>query len=171
MSFLTRHKHHLSLHSLVQATMVMAPNHRLVPIIQAGGGQAASQVPPETLVLSHGIQDHLKRVYDDLRGSAPSVSRRQLLKLFETTQDQPIILPEDREDYKFEEFLEILWYSNGLQAQKEKPPGELDMSYPISHYFISSSHNTYLSGNQLSSKSSTDAYKNVRSFNQHYNRL
>lgn len=151
--------------------MVMAPNHRIFPIIQAGGGQAASQVPAETLVLSHGIQDHLKRVYDDLRGSAPTLSRQQILKLFETTQDQPIILPEDRDDYKFEEFLEILWYSNGLQAQKEKPPGELDMTHPISHYFISSSHNTYLSGNQLSSKSSTDAYKNVRSFSQHFGRL
>ncbi|KAK1073262.1 1-phosphatidylinositol 4,5-bisphosphate phosphodiesterase beta-4 [Friedmanniomyces endolithicus] len=43
----------------------------------------------------------------------------------------------------------------------EAIPIELDTSHPISHYFISSSHNTYLSGNQLWSKSSVEAYKNV----------
>ncbi|KAK0250030.1 1-phosphatidylinositol 4,5-bisphosphate phosphodiesterase beta-4 [Friedmanniomyces endolithicus] len=43
----------------------------------------------------------------------------------------------------------------------EAVPIELDASHPISHYFISSSHNTYLSGNQLWSKSSVEAYKNV----------
>lgn len=38
---------------------------------------------------------------------------------------------------------------------------ELDLSHPLKDYLISSSHNTYLLGNQLYGGASTEGYKTV----------
>ena len=46
-------------------------------------------------------------------------------------------------------------------ASGEPLPIKVNLNEAISQYFISSSHNTYLTGNQLWSKASTDPYKEV----------
>ncbi|KAH8594073.1 PLC-like phosphodiesterase [Bisporella sp. PMI_857] len=149
------------LHKLMAMTTVVSPplsSLNLDPLAQAGGGTASEALQPQPY-LSHSIQASLKYVYDKLRGKEKKLSRDKLAEWMKSTQDQPADCL-DKESYKFEEFLETVYYNRGFDAIKA-PDEEKDLTKPISNYFISSSHNTYLDGNQWTSKSSTDAYKNV----------
>lgn len=143
------HKHHLSFHSLVSMTTLMAPTHH----------HTAPSLP--TLpYLSHAVQAHLRRIYTTLCGDSQFVSRKALADFLADVQGQDIPLSEDVEEYSYEDWLALLWMKGGLEAVGALA-GSKDLGKPISSYYISSSHNTYLSGNQLMSKSTTDAYKNV----------
>lgn len=88
------------------------------------------------------------------------MSRKALADFLADVQGQDIPLSEDVEEYSYEDWLALLWMKGGLEAVGALA-GSKDLGKPISSYYISSSHNTYLSGNQLMSKSTTDAYKNV----------
>jgi phosphatidylinositol phospholipase C delta len=62
--------------------------------------------------------------------------------------------------------LQAFLASEGLQPDEISraallKSSETDTSHKLSNYFISSSHNTYLSANQLTGKASTDRYKDV----------
>jgi phosphatidylinositol phospholipase C delta len=58
-------------------------------------------------------------------------------------------------------FSDFLRYMTSPIANALRPASQEDVSWSLSNYFISSSHNTYLTGNQLSSDSSVEAYKDV----------
>lgn len=81
------------------------------------------------------------------------IHHRQADKVTEASAD---IAAKDQLD--FDGFLR---YMTSDAANAQAPPSEPDLSWPLSSYYISSSHNTYLTGNQLNSDSDADAYKNV----------
>lgn len=55
-------------------------------------------------------------------------------------------------------FMMYLLSSAGDILNQEHTKVHQDMSQPLCHYFISSSHNTYLTHNQIGGTSSTEAY-------------
>ncbi|CAG8498377.1 2200_t:CDS:10, partial [Dentiscutata heterogama] len=68
----------------------------------------------------------------------------------------------DVKEMDLEGFCSFLMSSDNSIFAPEHSKVFQDMSQPLSHYFISSSHNTYLLGNQLKGKSSVEGY--IRAF-------
>ncbi|KAI0405920.1 PLC-like phosphodiesterase [Xylaria palmicola] len=116
------------------------------------------------IYLSATIQRSLRKLFNDLRQSEPTLPRKHLQNFLETEQGEPpdkisTFLTEDT--YKFEQFLEVWWMQFGLDIERPISIPEKDLTKPISNYFIDSSHNTYLKGNQISSKATVETYKRV----------
>jgi hypothetical protein len=127
---------------------------------QAGGGASAAQRAVETI---HAVTlPHLKQIYTKHAGDKAVWSREQAQSFLQTVQKHPAteavgsILAKDTLDFNG-----FLTYISSSHASVTLEPKKEDLSWPLSAYFISSSHNTYLSGNQLSSDSTTASYTNV----------
>lgn len=149
-----------SLHKLMaMSTMMSPPGHGRLVLHSHGGDATTPDELTHHLYLSHAFQDHLERVYARLCDGSSTLSEERFISWLESEQGQTIKTPQ-KESYTFQEFLEVVYFNHGFEIERPVSQDK-DLSKPISNYFISSSHNTYLSGNQLSSKATTDAYKNV----------
>jgi len=78
---------------------------------------------------------------------------REIIKNFETSENKTAFTMEGFTHFlMFNEWQEVI--SPILKSQVKSD----DMVHPLAHYWIASSHNTYLTGNQLTGKSSVDGY-------------
>jgi hypothetical protein len=129
------------------------------PQLQAGGGSAAITSKAKLVEsLSPSIVGYLKTVYAEVQKKYNIQTKDGLEKWLAEEQQAPLEDAEIMTDGSFSHFADYFTTNLG-NIMKPAPP--VDTTFPISNYFISSSHNTYLTGNQLSSDSSVDAYKNV----------
>ncbi|KAK7414896.1 hypothetical protein QQX98_006317 [Neonectria punicea] len=128
------------------------------PSHQAGGG--ASEGARTLASLNATVQKRLEKLFQSLADRPDHTwSNAQVRSFVESTQRQGPSPALDelltRENLPLDGFL--AWMKS-RQSAASTPPKPEDLSWPLASYFISSSHNTYLTGNQLSSESSTKPY-------------
>ncbi|RMZ81183.1 hypothetical protein DV737_g2658, partial [Chaetothyriales sp. CBS 132003] len=84
--------------------------------------------------------------------------------LFQQLQNIYANIPKDQpfqDNVQIKDEMSFFEYMRSSASSAAVPVPEQDLGHPMSSYYISSSHNTYLSGNQLYGSASTDAYTNV----------
>ncbi|PLN83297.1 PLC-like phosphodiesterase [Aspergillus taichungensis] len=105
--------------------------------------------PDPNALFSPVVSSHLEEIYASLTASSD-------VDFFKDIQHESP--PTDSEAGPLSSLEAFKEYMAGPNASALQPAQKPDLTVPITDFFISSSHNTYLTGNQLSSDSDASAY-------------
>ena len=111
--------------------------------------------------LSSVMHDIVEDLYATLKAPGDTLLHRDRFRAFLEDVQGETVPPGHLKDeyYAVWEFRRV-WMA-GYGADAVAPVSAKDTSKALTHYFINSSHNTYLDGNQLASNSTPEAYRNV----------
>ncbi|KAG6117234.1 hypothetical protein E4U14_007993 [Claviceps sp. LM454 group G7] len=139
--------------SMVGVTLLTKPPEGMSPTTDSGGADG-------DVYISYHMYDIVEKIYHDLKGDDIELSREKLYGFLKDVQCESIVLTDLAEEHYAVWDFRRVWFKD-YEADAAAPPLLKDMSKPLTNYFINSSHNTYLDGNQLASQSTPEAYRNV----------
>ncbi|GAB7336396.1 hypothetical protein MBLNU13_g09116t2 [Cladosporium sp. NU13] len=129
---------------------------------RAGGGHPSGDRRGIQENLDESLLTHLSQLFNKFAGSNNIWTRDHVAIFMQHVQSEdPNGLASYLVDNDKLSLFELIKYITSPCGNALEMATAQDLSWPLSSYFISSSHNTYLTGNQLSSDSSAEAYKDV----------
>ncbi|RFU75169.1 phospholipase c [Trichoderma arundinaceum] len=131
------------------------------PSLQSGGGTGTAQ--RTVSALSSSTLAYLKRLFEAHATPEGKWTNEQVRVFLQKVQGHDVTTEAATQllstpNLDLSGFLAFMTSSHNAALL---PMKNEDFSWPLASYYISSSHNTYLTGNQLSSDSTTGAYTNV----------
>lgn len=136
-------------------------------VSQAGGGAPSSaaythQIPSFTPAVHSHLEKAFKAICKQCTcGGADGLDRGTVSYFLRRIQDEDTPNAAEYFPEAVNGLSSFLGYMSSSIASATAEPKNRDLSHPMSSYYISSSHNTYLTGNQLYSEASTASYTNV----------